>query len=128
MDPFRKQLTDPTVARLLKVTERLQALDREIPAQVVACFFYIASHENCHKQALEEALNMTTASASRNTDWLSRTHRLNKPGLDLIIKETDPTNKRRQQLRLSAKGKRIIQSIKDDLYGETPDASGQETH
>ena len=118
MDPFRKQLTDPTVERLLKVTQRLQALDREIPAQVIACFLYIASHEDCHKQALEEALCLTTASASRNTDWLSHTHRLNKPGLGLIIKEVDPTNKRRLQLRLSAKGKRLIQSIKDDLYGK----------
>jgi len=43
---------------------------------------------------------------------------LNKPGLDLIIKEVDPTNKRRVQLRLSPKGKRLIQSIKDDLYGK----------
>ena len=124
MDPLRNQLTDPTVGRLLEVVKRLQALDREVPAQVVACFMYIASHENCHKQALEEDLTLTTASASRNIDWLSRTHRLNKPGLDLIIKEADPTNKRRIQLRLSAKGKRLIQSIKDDLYGkQTPDAS-----
>ena len=118
MDPYRNQLTDPTVERLLKVSQRLQALDREIPAQLISCFLYIASHETCHKQALEDDLCLTTASASRNTDWLSKTHRLNKPGLDLIIKEVDPTNKRRVQLRLSPKGKRLIQSIKDDLYGK----------
>jgi len=116
MDPLRNQLTDPGVARLLAAFERLRLLDREVPAQVVAVFLYVASHDKCHKQAIEEDLGMTTASASRNTDWLSDTHRLNKKGLGLIIKEVDPTNKRRQQLRLSAKGKRLIQQIKDDLY------------
>ena len=46
-------------------------MNREIPGQLVSCFLYIASHDGCHKQAMEEALNLTTASASRNTDWLA---------------------------------------------------------
>jgi DNA-binding MarR family transcriptional regulator len=128
MDPLRRQLTDPEVARLLKATERLLAFDREVPGQVMATLFYIASHENCHKQALEDDLKFTAASGSRNTDRLSRWHRLGKPGFDLIVKEQDPSNRRRQILRLSAKGQRLIQQIKEDLYGnETPDVSGQET-
>ena len=117
MDPLRRQLTDPDIERLLKVIERIRILDRQFPAQVLSSLLYIASHDNCHKQALEEDLNITTASSSRNTDWLSAYHRLRKPGMGLIIKEQDPGNGRRQQLRLSPKGHRLIQQIKEDLYG-----------
>jgi DNA-binding MarR family transcriptional regulator len=117
MDPLRRQLTDPDIERLLKVIERIRILDRQFPAQVLSSLLYIAAHDNCHKQALEEDLDITTASSSRNTDWLSDYHRLRKPGLGLIIKEEDPGNGRRQQLKLSPKGRRLIQQIKEDLYG-----------
>jgi DNA-binding MarR family transcriptional regulator len=117
MDPLRRQLTDPDIERLLKAIERIRILDRQFPAQVLSSLLYIASHDNCHKQALEEDLDITTASSSRNTDWLSEYHRLRKPGLGLIIKEEDPGNGRRQQLKLSPKGRRLIQQIKEDLYG-----------
>lgn len=117
MDPLRRQLTDPDIERLLKVINLIRMFDREMPAQVLATLFYVAAHENCHKQAMEEDLHFTTASSSRNTDWLSKFHRLNKPGLNLIIKEADPFNKRRQVLRLSPKGEQLIDEIKGLLYG-----------
>lgn len=128
MDPLRRQLTDPDVARLLKVVERLLVFDREVPGQVIATLLYIAAHENCHKQALEEDLKFSTASGSRNTARLSEWHRLGKPGFNLIIKEDDPSNKRRQQLRLNKRGQRLIDQIKEDLYGiEAPELSRPET-
>jgi len=92
-------------------------LDKEMPAQVVATFLYVASHDECHKLAMEMALDFSTASGSRNTDWLSQYHRLNKPGLDLITKEVDPMNRRRQILRLTPKGKQLVQQIEEILYG-----------
>lgn len=70
---------------------------------------------------------MKTSSSSRNTDWLSKYHRLNKPGLNLIIKEADPFNRRRQQLRLSPKGEQLVKLIEELLYDETADVSRQET-
>lgn len=117
MDQLRRQVTDPDVERLLRVVERLRILDRQFPAQALATFLYIASHDECNKQAIEEDLGMTTGSSSRNTDWLSGLNRLRKPGLGLIIKEEDPVDGRRQQLRLSPKGRQLIQQIKEDLYG-----------
>ena len=70
---------------------------------------------------------MKTSSTSRNTDWLSKYHRLKKPGLDLIIKEADPFNRRRQTLKLSQKGEQLAKLIEDLLYDETADVSRQET-
>lgn len=116
MDPFRRQLTDPSLLGLSKIIDLFRLMDREVPAQVIMTFLYIAAHDNCHKQALEEDLNMTTASASRNTDWLSEHHRLKKPGLGLIIKQPDPGNRRRLTLKLTDKGKLLVKSIKDSLY------------
>lgn len=118
MDPLRRQITDPSIKGLSEVIDLIRLMDREVPAQVVATFLYVAMHEGCHKSALEEDLGLTTASGSRNTDWLTTQHRLNKPGLDLIIKEVDPTNRRRTTLRLSNKGKALINRFKDALYGD----------
>ena len=118
MDPYRRQLTNPRMERVQKVMDLLRLLDREVPAQVLATFFYVAAHDNCHKQAVEEDLQLSTAAGSRCTDKLTNMSWVNKPGLDLIIKEQDPTNKRRQQLRLNAKGKALIKQIEDILYGD----------
>lgn len=118
MDPLRRQVTNDRAERLLKVINLLRLLDREVPGQVIASYLYVASHNRCHKQALEEDLDFTTASSSRNTDWLSDQHRLNKPGMGLIKKEQDPGNRRRQQLTLTSRGEQLLKQIEDLLYGD----------
>lgn len=117
MNPLKRDQTDHSVDRLLDALDLLRLLDREIPGQVMATFLYVASHNPCHKQALEEDLGFSTASGSRNTDWLSEKHRLKKPGLGLIKKEIDPSNKRRQLLSLTKEGELLISKMKKLLYG-----------
>ena len=116
-DPSRA-ITDIDMAKLAKAIEHFRTLDKEIPAQVIATFLYVASHDDCNKVDLEKALAFSTASGSRNTDWLSAYHRLNKPGLGLIIKYRDPNNRRRQVLQLSTKGRKLVQELKQMLYLE----------
>ena len=117
MNPLKRNLTDHKADRLLDSLDLLRLLDREIPGQVMATFLYVASHNPCHKQALEEDLGFSTASGSRNTDWLSEKHRLKKPGLGLIKKEIDPSNKRRQLLSLTKEGELLISKMLKLLYG-----------
>lgn len=102
--------------RMLLALDLLRGLDREVPAQVLVTFFYVASHNKCHKLAMEEALEMSAASGSRNTDWLSDLHRLRKPGLGLITKEVDKDNRRRQILTLTPKGEAIAKQIQEILF------------
>ncbi len=102
---------------LLSVIEHLRTLDREVPAQVVSVLLYISIHEPCHKQAIEEDLEFTTASCSRNIAWLSDKHRLNKPGLNLVSFERDPSNRRRYMLELTTKGRDLIKTLENKLYG-----------
>ena len=117
MDPLKRLQTDDVANSLLQGIELLRLLDREVPAQVISCFLYIAAHNPCHKQALEEDLGFTTASASRNIDWLCGRHRLGKPGLDLVMKVPDPSNRRRLLCTLSPKGDALLRSLKDTIYG-----------
>ena len=117
-DPSRV-VTDYQMAKLAQAIELFRTLDKEIPAQVIATFLYVASHDDCNKVDLEKALIFSTASGSRNTDWLSEFHRLNKAGLGLIVKKRDPTNRRRQVLKLSSKGRILVQQLKQILYGTT---------
>ena len=117
MDPnLQRNLTDEKINRLLKVINILRLFDREVPAQVLATLFYIGSHNDCHKTALEEDLNFTTASSSRNTDRLSKEHRLGKAGFDLIVKEVEEQSPRRQRLKLTRKGEDLMKQIKQILY------------
>ena len=86
------------------------------PCQVVSSFLYISSHNACHKEALEQELNLTPASGSRITDWLSSHHRLkHRQGLGLIEKIRDPSNRRRQILVLTQKGRELANQIEAEL-------------
>ena len=118
MDPLNRKVTCSTTTRLLDVLEIFRELDREVPAQVLCCYLYIASHNGCHSQAMMEDLELTGASASRNTDWLSKKHRLGKPGLNLIRKEVDQSNKRSHTLWLTPNGKALLTQINRLLHDD----------
>jgi len=119
MEPFRKT-TDLEMEKLLKVMELFRSYDPELPAQVISVFLYIASHNDCSKVQLQDktdGLNMPSASASRNTDWLSHKHRLGKRGLNWIVKYRDKTDRRKQIMKLSAQGQFLIEQLREILYG-----------
>lgn len=109
------------MARLLKVEQLFRLADEEVPAQLVTVFCYIASHDPCHMQAIMEDTGLTGNSVSRNTDWLSKTHRLGKPGMDLIKKEVDPLDNRRKIVTLTSKGRLIADQVKSILYEDLID-------
>jgi DNA-binding MarR family transcriptional regulator len=119
MEPFR-QTTNLEMEKLLKAMELFRSHDPEIPAQVISVFLYIASHDDCSKVQLQDkevGLNMPSASASRNTDWLSHKHRLGKRGLNWVIKYRDPTDMRKQIMKLSPQGTLLVKQLRDILYG-----------
>ena len=125
---FNDDITDDVVVRFLEADKLLRSIDgvggTEFNSEAIGCFFYIASHEGCNKQAMELNLGMSAASGSRNTDLLSKHHWRKKPngeprtGLDLIIKITDSANRRRQCLYLTPKGKWLIDKFKNIIYGK----------
>lgn len=119
MEPFR-ETTDLDMEKLLKAIELFRSYDPEIPAQVMSVFLYIASHDDCSKVQIQDkqvGLNMPSASASRNTDWLSHKHRLGKRGLNWVVKYRDPTDMRKQIMKLSPQGVLLVKQLRDILYG-----------
>ena len=120
MDPLKRLETDSAMARLLTAWEMFRTQHREIPAQAVTVLLYVASHNPCHKQAIEEDQGLTTASCSRMIDFLCEgTGRkgVKTPGIGLITKWTDPSNGRRQLLRLTTKGEKVVQLYKNIVNG-----------
>lgn len=118
MDPLKKQVTDDKALRLMRALDIIRKLDREVPGQVLTAFLYVASHNPCHKMAMEYELDFSSASASRVVDNLSEFHRLNRPGLGLVIKYEDPSNRRKVMIKLSPFGEAIINQMKEFLYGD----------
>jgi len=94
---------------------------QDVPLQAMAVFWFVATYKNCSKKNIEEHFNMSKASASRLTDYLSRYHRLGKAGLGLISKESDPKDKRRTLLKLTRKGKDLIEKSFSTLYEDVKD-------
>jgi DNA-binding MarR family transcriptional regulator len=119
MDPLKRAVTDDRLDLLLAAWEALRLMHREIPAQAVTVLLYVASHNPCHKQAIEEDQGLTTASCSRMITFLSGDGRpgVNPSGLALIEKYPDPSNGRRYLLRLTAKGESLVKLTKQFLNG-----------
>ncbi len=115
VDPLKDSVTDDTLNSLFEAVQLMRLLDREFPAQMMAMLLYIASHNGCHKQAVEQALGISTAAGSHASDALSDRHRLGKPGLGLIKKVEDPSNRRRKFLVLTEKGKLLVNQLKQAL-------------
>ena len=103
---------------LLRVLTMFMKLDnsQDVPLQAMAVFWYVATYQNCSKKDIEKYFGMSKASASRLTDYISRYHRLGKAGLGLISKEADPKDKRRTLLKLTRKGKDLIEKSFCTLY------------
>lgn len=120
MDPLKRGETDSKLNLLLASWEMLRLQHREIPAQAVTVLLYVASHNPCHKQAIEEDQGLTTASCSRMIDFLTngkqRPGKLS-PGIGVIEKYTDPSNRRRHLLKLTPKGESLVHLIKSTIYG-----------
>ena len=103
---------------LLRVLTMFMKLDnsQDVPLQAMAVFWYVATYQNCSKKDIENYFEMSKASASRITDYISRYHRLGKKGLGLVTKEQDPKDKRKTVLRLTRKGKDLIEKSFNTLY------------
>ena len=115
MDPIKDSVTDDTLNGFFEAIQVMRLLDREFPAQMMAILIYVASHNGCHKQAVEQALGISTAAGSHATDALGDRNRAGRTGLGLIKKIEDPSNRRRKFLVLTNKGKDLVRQLKRTL-------------
>ena len=117
MDPLRREITNNQLLPLLQAIEAIRVEDPEMTSTVISVFLYVASHEGCHKQAIEEDLGISTSNSSRAADWLLNKKTLRKSGnVGLITKEKDPANNRRITFQLTDKGKVLARKLMDTIY------------
>ena len=112
---------------LLRVLTMFMKLDnsQDVPLQAIAVFWYVAIYHYCSKRDIVIFFKMSKASASRMTDYISRYHRLGKAGLGLVSKEQDPKDKRKTILKLTRKGKDLIEKSFTMLYEDIKSYEGE---
>ena len=99
------------LVQLFKAIEEFRAVDPEMPSQSAALFLYSAIYPSCTMTDLQTNLGMSQASCSRNVSALSEWHRLEKPGLGLIVASPDPMERRRKIVQLTDKGQQLAVSL-----------------
>ena len=99
------------LVQLFKAIEEFRAVDPEMPSQSAALFLYSAIYPSCTMTDLQTNLGMSQASCSRNVSALSEWHRLEKPGLGLIVATPDPMERRRKIVQLTDKGQQLAVSL-----------------
>ena len=120
IDPLKRKLTDQRLSSILQAWELLRTRHHELPAQAVTVFLYVASHDPCHKQSIEEDQGLTTASCSRMIDVLNKGPArpgIKTKGLGLVEKYSDPSNGRRFLIRLTPEGEDLADQLKTTIYG-----------
>jgi DNA-binding MarR family transcriptional regulator len=108
--------------KFAKCLDEMRKLDPEIQAQTVSCFVVVAMNPGITMKDIGERVGISQASTSRNIAALSKVHRLNRPGHDLVVATEDPVERRRKVVHLTDKGKRVAESLRMIMEPETTDA------
>ena len=114
--PRSTPISSQAAYRVHAIVELMRSTgEREFPAQLMAIFFWIASHDGCKQEDLTTNCNMTASSVSRCVTWLGPRHRLeHRSGLRLVRRERDPDNYKAYRLYLTPKGKSFVHLIEDN--------------
>jgi len=90
-------------------------LEPDMPMTQAICFVWVALNEGRTQVELRQALDMPSATSSRNLAALSKVHRLGKPGLDLIEWVENPEDRRAKMLYLTKRGKHVAATLMDTI-------------
>lgn len=83
----------------------------DLTLQAVHMFLLVALQPGITSKEISRKTGLSQSSCSRNMALLSATHRLGKPGLDLVTAEEDIRERRRKKLYLTPKGKALVSKL-----------------
>lgn len=108
------------VINLQRVMQEFRNLDREMQAQTILAFLYIAERDlsgvTTTIQDVGIYLDLTSASATRNVQALGEWHRYKRPGHGLVVTVENPQRRNEKFIKLSDKGQRFINKIGGILH------------
>lgn len=97
-----------------KALKELASVDTEFPLQWALVFLTIADNEGAALKDISEQTGISMSVMSRTIGALSNSRRMGKPyGIVLVKMAKD--DRRRKELFLSAKGKRLLEKLKKAL-------------
>lgn len=99
--------------KLARLLDLLVGVDKnaDIPLSTLSIFINIARFQGCSGKEVADSLGLPLSTVSRNTAKLSKWEKHKVAGLDLIVNDTDPMDRRRRVLTLTPKGKRVYQEM-----------------
>ena len=100
--------------KLQKILNEFTAIDTEFPLQWAVVFLVIAQNEGTSLKDVAEATDISMSVMSRTIGALSNYRRMGKPYGIVIVKQAKD-DRRRKELFLSAKGKRLIAKLEKSL-------------
>ena len=110
------RVTNDSMMRAYWLVEALRSTgEREFPMQLASTFFYIAAHEGCLQEDVQEATAQTSSSVSRNVTWLGPRQRTGKDGLKLVYRERAKEDYKKYRLYLTPKGQTFKNLIEQQL-------------
>lgn len=90
-------------------------VEKDMPMSMAIIFIWVALNEGSTQVEMRQALDMPSATSSRNLAALSKVHRLGKAGHDLVEWVENPEDRRAKLLYLTAKGKKLMGRILDTV-------------
>lgn len=93
----------------------LRDVEKDMPMSMAIIFAWVALNEGKTQVDMRNALDMPSATSSRNLAALSKVHRLGKPGHNLIQWEENPEDRRAKLLYLTPKGRKLAKILLDTV-------------
>lgn len=110
-------MLDKPLINGFRFLEELRKLDPEMQLQTAQTFMCVALRPGITMKEIGDKLGLSQSSCSRNVAALSKWHRLNKPGHNLVVAVEDPMERRRKVVNLTQDGERMARNIKALLEG-----------
>lgn len=107
-------MTAKKLNKLQNVLTELTAIDPEFPIQWALVFVEIAREEGIALKDVSERTGISMSVMSRTIGALSNARRMGKP-YGLIIVKSAKDDRRRKELFLSAKGRKLIERLSGAL-------------
>ena len=98
------------IEKIAQLLREFQKVDSELPLQYAVCLIEISRYEGCSLTDLSNKTGMPLSTISRIVGALSR-HRQSGKAYGLISSKPSPTERRKKELHLTAKGRAIIEGL-----------------
>jgi hypothetical protein len=90
-------------------------INPEINSTMIQVFIYVGQAGIVNQKNIQDRLNLTNSTASRNISWWCASKNHHKRGVGFIERYEDPTDRRHKLIRLTPAGQKFYARVVDSL-------------